>query len=335
MKPHKWAAFGAAALALAACSSRSNDAGGPVKVPPTVSAAKLAKVTLRIGDQKAGSEALLKAAGQLKGIPYKLSWSTFTSGPPELEAISDGAVDVGAVGNTPPIFAAASGAKIMVVAASQDHAQGDTILVPKGSPIHGVADLKGKTIAVAKGSSAHGNLLLQLKKVGLTPQDVKTTFLQPSDAYAAFTQGRVDAWAVWDPYTAQAQVESGARILASGRGVANGAGFIVAGRSALADPARDTAIRDLVIRLAKSRQWAQTHAREWARVYSKETGLPMKVALLSSRRSDDRPVTLSPSLIKSEQSLTDLFYKAKVTPADPKFSRFVDHRFDRVVQSLL
>ncbi|MEV0375856.1 SDR family NAD(P)-dependent oxidoreductase, partial [Streptomyces sp. NPDC050636] len=31
--------------------------------------------------------------------------------------------------------------------------------------------------------------------------NVKLNYLQPADALAAFTRGKVDAWAVWDPYT--------------------------------------------------------------------------------------------------------------------------------------
>lgn len=63
-------------------------------------------LTLNVGDQKGGSEAILRAAGELKDLNYKIKWSTFTSGPPLLEAVNAKAVDIGGVGNTPPVFAA-------------------------------------------------------------------------------------------------------------------------------------------------------------------------------------------------------------------------------------
>ena len=66
----------------------------------------LAKVTLVVGDQKGGSEALLRPPASSTKLPYKVEWSPFTSGPPLLEAVSAGAVDIGGVGNTPPVFAA-------------------------------------------------------------------------------------------------------------------------------------------------------------------------------------------------------------------------------------
>src|SRR6195952_874038 len=75
----------------------------------------LAKVTLTVGDQKGGSQALLSAAGDLKHLPYKIDWKPFTSGPPMLDAISSGAVDVGGVGNTPPLFAIDQHKKLKVV----------------------------------------------------------------------------------------------------------------------------------------------------------------------------------------------------------------------------
>ena len=60
-------------------------------------------LTLNVGDQKGGSEALLRAAGELDDLHYKIKWSTFTSGPPLLEAVNAKAVDIGGVGNTPPV----------------------------------------------------------------------------------------------------------------------------------------------------------------------------------------------------------------------------------------
>lgn len=145
---------------------------------------------------------------------------------------------------TPPIFAAAAKAKIAAVSSSKGNVASDTILVPKDSPLRTVSDLRGKTIGVAKGSSTHGQILYTLGRAGLSTKDSRLSFLQPADAYGAFNQHQLDAWVVWDPYTSQARLESGARVLADGRGTANGYAFIVAGTDALADPGVNTALRD-------------------------------------------------------------------------------------------
>jgi sulfonate transport system substrate-binding protein len=205
-----------ALLSLAACGQ---DEPAAKNVPGPVSADDLAKVVLKVGDQKGGSKTLLTAAGLAK-TPYRIEWATFTSGPPLLEAASAAGIDIGGVGNTPPIFAAAAQARISIVSSAKGNVESDVLLVPADSTARTVADLRGKNIAVAKGSSAHGQVLLNLKKSGLSTKDVKLNFLQPSDAYAAFTQKQVDAWAIWDPYTSQALLETGARVLVDGQGTA-------------------------------------------------------------------------------------------------------------------
>ncbi|WP_167441383.1 ABC transporter substrate-binding protein [Amycolatopsis vastitatis] len=71
---------------------------------------------------------------------------------------------------------------------SRSNVEREAVLVPPDSPLRDVASLKGKTIGVAKGSSAYGQLLNTLHNNGLSTKDVKLSFLQPSEAYAAFTQ---------------------------------------------------------------------------------------------------------------------------------------------------
>jgi sulfonate transport system substrate-binding protein len=285
------------------------------------------EVVLKVGDQKGGAKALLTAAGLLTDLPYKIEWATFTSGPPLLEAASAGAIDLGGVGNTPPIFAAAANAKIAAVGASKGDVEADAILVPENSPLKSVNDLKGKNIAVAKGSSAHGQVLLTLRAAGLTTKDVTLNFLQPADAYGAFTQGKVDAWAVWDPYTAQAQQEARARVLTTGEGRSNGYGFQVAGRKALDDKGKDPALKEYLIRYYKAQKWADTHREEWAKAWAAETGLKYEVALAAVNRNGDLPVKIDDTLIKSEQELADAFTEDKTLPGKVDFAKFVDTRF--------
>ena len=216
-------------------------------------------VTLNVGDQKGGSEAVLRAAGELKNLDYKIKWSTFTSGPPLLEAVNAKAVDIGSVGNTPPVFAAGAGSRITVVGALRGGSQGEAILVPKDSKLRKAADLRGKSVAVAQGSSAHYQLIASLKQAGLTLDDIKVKYLQPADALAAYTSGSVDAWAVWDPYTSQILKGGQGRVLADGEGVVNGLNFQVAAPSALKDSKKAAAVKDFVERLRRAQGWVYAH----------------------------------------------------------------------------
>lgn len=326
-----------ALLVLSACGTSTASSVAPV--PKAVSAAQLAGVTLRIGDQKGSSEkVLLQAAGLLSGIPYHVQWATFTSGPPMLEAANDNAVDIGQVGNTPPIFSAAASGHIDMVGALRSSV-GDSVLVPKNSASRGLADLRGKTIAVAQGTSANGTLLNTLAKAGLKPGDVHITYLQPADAYAAFSQGSVAAWAIWEPYVSEAVQNLGARQLVTGAAslsekLSNGYTFQVANRAALADPGKNAAIGDYVTRIAKADLWAKTHPSRWATLYAKETGIPQAIAAAAVPGIVLTPIIIDDSVVSSEQKLADAFTAAGQVPGKVDIAQFVDNRFNKLVAPL-
>ena len=256
----------AASLAvLTACSSSSSPAAGSgttANSSGTSSAnqANVSGVTLHVGDQAGtGAQALLTAAGLIGKLPFKVAWSDFTSGPPMLQAMGAGSVDVGGVGNAPPVFAAAGGSKIAIVGAYHANPLGAALLVPKGSPITSVAQLKGKRIAVAQGSSADYHLLTVLTKAGLSVHDVTLTYLQPAAGLAALSSGHVDAWDIWSPFIEQAEVQKNATALVTGNGYGSPYSFAVASRAALADPAKAAAIKDYLALVAQAHAWATSH----------------------------------------------------------------------------
>ncbi|MEU1291661.1 ABC transporter substrate-binding protein [Streptomyces sp. NPDC005840] len=311
------------ALLLTACGAGSaSDAGTDVD--------GTGSLTLDVGDQKGGSEAVLRAAGELKGLGYRIKWSTFTSGPPLLEAVNAGAVDIGGVGNTPPVFAAGAGSRIRVVAAWHGTSDGDALLVPGGSKLTDPRELRGRSVAVAQGSSAHYQLVASLKAAGLDIGDVRVKYLQPADALAAFTAGKVDAWAVWDPYTSQVLTSGRGRVLTTGKGVTNGLTFQVASPGALTEPRKAAAVKDYLERLRRATDWVHGHQKEWAEVWAKDTGLPYEVALASVRRTNASRVAVAVDdpLVASEQRIADTFTALRLIPGKVDFARFVDTRYN-------
>jgi len=151
-----------------------------------------AQTTLRVGDQKGNSQAVMEAAGVLKDVPYKIEWKEFPAAAPLLEALSAGAIETGLVGDAPFTFAAASGAPVKAIAAIRQTREGLAILVPENSPIKTFADLRGKKIATGRGSIGHQLILAALEKNGWSASDVQIAFLAPSDAKIAYMQGSVD-----------------------------------------------------------------------------------------------------------------------------------------------
>jgi sulfonate transport system substrate-binding protein len=332
-------ALAAVALAAAACSSAA--AGGSSATSATSASASaaaagssLSGVTLHVGDQAgAGAEALLKAAGLLGKLPFKVTWSDFTSGPPMLQAMGAGSVDFGSVGDAPPVFAAAGGDKIDIVGALRSGPRGTVLLVPKGSPIRSISGLRGKRIAVAQGSSSDYHLLTVLKKAGLTTRDVTLDYLQPAEALAAFSSGSVDAWDIWSPFGEQAQAQLGARVLVDGEGYGSPYSFEVASQAALADPGKAVAIRDLLTLLDQAHTWADTHPAAWAAVWAQGTGLPANIMLRAARDAASVPVPITPAVVASEQQVSDAFTAAGLIPGHVNFSDFVDTRFNSVLGS--
>src|SRR3984957_18333720 len=189
---------------------------------------------LRIGYQKYGSLNVVKAQGtfdrELAKRGIKIQWTQFPAGPQLLEGMNVGRIDIGHSGEAPPIFAQAAGTPFVYIGSQPPYPVGEAILVPKDSPIKTVADLKGKRIALNKGPNVHYLLLKALEKAGLKYQDVKTAFLPPADARAAFDGGKVDAWAIWDPFLTVAQAATDARVLTDGEGLVANREFFFATR---------------------------------------------------------------------------------------------------------
>jgi sulfonate transport system substrate-binding protein len=322
-----------AGLAAAGCSSSSSSASsGGSTASATASAASLSSVTLNVGDQKGtGAEATLAAAGLLNTLPFHVNWSDFTSGPPMLEAMGSGSVDIGGVGDAPPVFAASGGEAVEIVGARQTNGDQDAVVVPKGSPITSIQQLKGKKIAYGSGSSANYNLLTVLTKAGLTTKDVTLVNLQPALALAAFTSGSVAAWDIWPPYVQQAVAQDGARILATGSAYGSPYSFEVASKAAVANPAKAAAIKFYLTTLDKAYVWAATHPSAWAAAWGKAAGLPASVMDVAAKIDATTPVPVTSATISSEQGLVDQFFAAGLIPTKVNMSDYITTQFNSTV----
>ncbi|MFI9249929.1 aliphatic sulfonate ABC transporter substrate-binding protein [Streptomyces sp. NPDC053069] len=301
--------------ALAACSASSQAApplgksGGSASAHPEWS-----KYTFTIGDNGGdGSQALAKITGAFDDAPYKVKFARFTYGPPLVQAAASGDIDLGAVGDVPPITGAAKeyGFKIVAVNRSLTPSQSnENIIVPKGSELRSLADLKGKKIAVPQGSSAHGLTLNALNSVGLGPKDVHLVFLDPAAGATAFNTGKVDAWAIWNPQSAIA-VRNGARILAKGLPpIDQTSSYYVASGKSLDDRTKRAALTDVLQRLAREFAYAVKHEDKYAQALSEEEGIPLADAEASLKAFETRVTPIGKPDIAAEQKLADAFLEA-------------------------
>ena len=278
--------------------------------------ARAGSKTIRIGYQKYGTLILLKGKGSLETalapLGYAVAWTEFPAGPQLLEALNVGAVDYGSTGEAPPIFAQAAGAPLIYVAHEPPAPRGEAILVKTDSPLQTVADLKGKSIALNKGSNVHYLLVRALEKAGIAYKDVKTAFLSPADARAAFEQGAVDAWAIWDPFQAAAESANPLRELATGEGlVANRQFYLAAKPFVDGDP---KAIDVIQRQIGELDTWANGATDAVADQLSRAVGIPSDVLKVALKRQTFGVTPLSAEVVADQQRIADAFLSLGLIP---------------------
>lgn len=283
------------------------------------------RVRLVLGDQVGLSKAKMEASGALKGAPFDYEWALFPGAAPLYEALMAGAVDTAPAGDTPIIAAAAAGTPFKVVAATRSSGEGAAILVPRGSPIRTVADLRGKQVIVssARGSVAQYLLLGALREARLEPREVQIGFMLPGEAMAAFSAGRIDAWATFGIYQATAQTR-GARVLRDGRGINASLAFLAVADKALKNPAKRRAIVDYIRRQRRANDWSVDHPKEYTATFARVTGVSPEVAALAVSRENPRLVAPSPEIMRELQHVADRFHAEGVLPARVDVSTIVD-----------
>ncbi|UUW73267.1 ABC transporter substrate-binding protein [Pseudomonas oryzihabitans] len=265
--------------------------------------------TLVVGDQSYNTRTVMEAAGVLDDLPYQLDWKQFTAGSPVAEALNVGSLDLGLLGDAPPLFLGALGAPIKVVGISRQSLDGVAVLVRGDSSIRSLADLQDKTVAIWKGSWSQQLALSALDRAGVPRDRVSFRYLNALDASHALEGGSVDAIATWEPYVTQAQ-RHGARVLTTAEDLIPAQSFVVASQRALDDAAKHRAIGDFLQRLQRARTWANAdpaHTARYARAWAERTRADAAIAQawFARARTSIGPVT--PAAIAQAQRTVDFF----------------------------
>lgn len=271
---------------------------------------------IRIGWQKGSTLSIVKARGnldaRLKAEGVKVSWTEFPAGPQMLEGLNVGSIDLGVVGETPPVFAQAAGADLVYVGNEPPAPRAEKVLVPKDSPIRTLADLKGKRVVLNKGSNVHYLLVKALESAQLKYGDVNVSFLPPADARAAFERGSVDAWVIWDPFGAAAEAQLQARIVADGTGLVNNYNFYIAARPFVQKHPK--VLASALEAINETGQWVGQNQKEAAAIVAPQIGLPVEIAEVSVSRYGYGVKPLSDDVVRHQQQMADTLFELKLIP---------------------
>lgn len=140
----------------------------------------------------------------------------FPSGPPEMQAMLGGSLDIAYVGAAPPISAIAQGLDAKIVAAVQKN--GSDLVVRPEIEYAGPESLVGLTVATFPPGSIQDTVFRKwLQESGVDPADLDIKSMDPGAAVTAISADRVDA--VFLPHPSPAIIElggNGKAVVASG-----------------------------------------------------------------------------------------------------------------------
>lgn len=276
--------------------------------------AQTAAKEFRIGWQKGSNLAILKARGNLdkklneEGVNVR--WVEFTAGPQMLEGLNVGSIDFACVGETPPVFAQAAGADLIYIANEPPASRAEKVLVPQNSAINSLAELKGKRIVLNRGSNVHYLLLKVLEKESLAYSDVNVVYLPPADARAAFENGSVDAWIIWDPFAEAAIAQTEARVLTTGEGLVENYNLYLSTQSYAKN--YPEVLKWTLDEIKTTGDWTLAHFDEAADILAPQLGLNREITRKALQNYGYGVKLLDEKVIDNQQAIADAFTNLKL-----------------------
>ena len=328
----------AAAAALTACGG-SSAASTAAASAASASGIDLSGVTLHIAAASASNgHGLVQAAG-LDDTPYKVDFTVLQGGNLVMEALAAGQIELGTGSQIPPLSAsqAANGGNFKIIGVRRMHTLDQELIVPAGSALTEVAQLKGKTVGYVKNTTAHYFLEKMLEEAGLEWTDIDAVPLTTSDGLSAVLTGEVDALASYGNAIRTAKAK-GCTTLRSAAEILSGDYYWYATPDSIADAATHAALVDWLGRYNEAAEWARQNPEEYAAFYADLTGEDKDDVLERFTEEEAqthlsvRPIT--DETIASEQDIADTFYKLGVFDAPIEAAPLFDHSFDAELSAL-
>jgi sulfonate transport system substrate-binding protein len=234
------------------------------------------------------------------------------------------AIDIGSTAGSAALLARSNDSPIQVISL-YSQPEWAALVIPAGSSIASVEDLRGKRIAATKGTDPYFFLLQALEAHGVEASEVTVEVLQHADGWAALQNGAVDAWAGLDPIMAGAE-QAGATLLYRNVDF-NSYGFLNATESFLAE--RPDLAQVVVDAYEHARAWAVEHPDETVAILAEVAGLDEAVArkVIEERSNLDVNPVPGPTQIAVLERIGPIF----VESGDVSSQRRVDEALDTII----
>ena len=228
-----------------------------------------------------------------------------------INALTAGQLDANTQTLNDTVSSVAAGGDVVIVLVNDNSTGNDQIIVREG--INSVADLKGKKVAFQKASIGHYLILRALEKEGLKLTDVQSVYLPPPDASAAFSQGKVDAWFIWEPFVTRNEQKKIGRVLIDGsNGLRDTNNFFSTTRKFYQE--NPEVIKVFLDELQKAQVWSKEHPKEIAQLLAPVTQLDVPTLEKMHNKYDFSLVPITDKIITKQQDVADKWYSLKLIP---------------------
>jgi sulfonate transport system substrate-binding protein len=204
----------------------------------------------------------------------KVTWLYSEGSNKANELLSSGSADLASTAGAAALLARSNGVPLKIVYV-YSKPEWTALVVPKGSPLKSVADLKGKKIAATRGTDPFFFLLRTLQANGLKQSDVELVNLQHADGRTALERGHVDAWAGLDPHMAASELQAGSRLLSRNIDF-NTFGTLNVREEFL--KGHPEVVRTVLAQYERARAWILAHPAEAVQILAEAARSPSEVA---------------------------------------------------------
>jgi sulfonate transport system substrate-binding protein len=316
--------------AVSACSTSTSSSA-------TDTADAAGGVVINFGDQQQDLETLLISSGVLNGAPYKVNFVEFDSGPLVDAGFAAHRIDVGSMGDLPASLAVKSGLPVVAIMTDKPIGASEYLLAEPG--ITSIAQLRGKPVAYTTGTAEQAFALRALKSAGLTQADVHQVNVSLEQLGTALQSGAAVASVVSVEQKADYEIDHpGATVLASVTNVTPPSyGYLLATKTALADPAKLSAIDDLTKRMIEAQNWLKTHQSDFVTDYyvDVEHQTPAVAKLILAAGGTETYVPIDSAVQSALQQMVDIMASGGGLPAsfnvDPLFDPAESTRYDTIL----